>query len=103
MAERHRPLLGYHQVSDANNVGNPTRQHLFLRCDMEEIKPPTNWRNTETKKIGGIRKIADAPPIPCQHPEHNFPSMIVLEPGTYEHICPQCGARQLRQVPRIYL
>jgi len=29
MAERHRPLLGYHHVSDANDVGNFTRQHLF--------------------------------------------------------------------------
>ena len=52
---------------------------------------------------GGIRKIADAPPIPCQHPEHKFPGMIVLEPGTYDHECPQCGAKQIRRVPRVYL
>lgn len=40
---------------------------------------------------GGTRKIADAPPPPCQHPEHNPPSMMVWEPGTYEHTCPHCG------------
>jgi hypothetical protein len=28
---------------------------------------------------------------PCLHPEHNPPTMIVLEPGTYEHTCPGCG------------
>ena len=56
-----------------------------------------------TEQNKGLRKIADAPPIPCQNPEHNFPGMIVLEPGAYEHECPQCGAKQIRRVPRIYL
>ena len=27
---------------------------------------------------------------PCDSPEHNPPNMIYLEPGTYEHTCPQC-------------
>lgn len=40
-----------------------------------------------------LRKIADLPKPPCRHPEHNPPSMIVLEPGVYEHICPACGNR----------
>ena len=53
---------------------------------------------------GGTRKIADPPPDPCMHPEHNFPGMLVLEPGAvYEHICPQCGARQLRREPKVYM
>ena len=26
----------------------------------------------------------------CQHPEHNPPTMILLEPGIYEHECPAC-------------
>ena len=61
-----------------------------------------SWYNTnEHTAKGGIRKIADAPPDPCNHPEHNFPGMIVLGPGTYEHVCPACGARQVRRVPRI--
>lgn len=27
----------------------------------------------------------------CRHPEHSPPTMIVLQPGTYRHICPACG------------
>jgi hypothetical protein len=37
-----------------------------------------------------LRKISDEKP-PCRHPEHNPPTRIVLEPGTYEHTCPGCG------------
>jgi hypothetical protein len=37
-----------------------------------------------------LRKIADIKP-PCLNPEHNPPSMIVLQPGIYQHICPGCG------------
>lgn len=33
------------------------------------------------------------------HPEHNPPNMIVLEPGTYEHTCPGCGAMTIFVVP----
>jgi hypothetical protein len=47
-----------------------------------------------------VRKIADAPG-PCLNPEHNPPSLIVLEPGTYEHICPSCGYRVIFTVPSI--
>ena len=39
-----------------------------------------------------LRKIADVT-LPCTHSEHNPPSMIVLDPGTYEHTCPGCGAK----------
>jgi len=28
---------------------------------------------------------------PCQHPEHNPPSMMVYQPGEYEHECPGCS------------
>lgn len=44
-----------------------------------------------------LRKIRDLPKAwtyPCHHPEHNPPTMIVLQPGVYEHICPRCGASQ---------
>lgn len=36
------------------------------------------------------RKIADPPPRPCSHPEHDPPGMMVFAPGTYEHECPRC-------------
>jgi hypothetical protein len=47
------------------------------------------------------RKIADAPPDPCQHPEHNPPGYACWPPGTYEHVCPACGARQVFTVCRL--
>lgn len=37
-----------------------------------------------------LRKIADLPQ-PCRNPDHDPPTMIVLEPGVYEHTCPGCG------------
>lgn len=37
-------------------------------------------------------KIADPPPPPCRHPDHNPPSHRVFDPGTYQHTCPKCGA-----------
>ncbi len=52
---------------------------------------------------GGTRKIADPPPQPCQDPEHNPAGMIVREPGMYEHVCPQCGNKQIFTVPATYL
>ena len=36
---------------------------------------------------------------PCNHPEHNPPSLISLPPGTYEHICPGCGYKTVFVVP----
>jgi hypothetical protein len=42
------------------------------------------------KKIGDINRNQF-----CSHPEHNFPNMIVLPDGIYEHICPGCGAKQV--------
>ena len=47
------------------------------------------------------KKIADAPPTPCLHLEHNPPSHRVYEPGTYEHTCPGCGTKIIFNVPRI--
>ena len=29
----------------------------------------------------------------CQHPEHAFPSMVVLQPGVHTHTCPGCGKK----------
>lgn len=41
------------------------------------------------------QKIADLPySRPCQHSEHMPPSMMVWEPGLYEHVCPGCGFKQ---------
>ena len=37
----------------------------------------------------------------CQHPEHNPPSHMVLEPGTYEYTCPACHNIVIFTVPRI--
>lgn len=31
---------------------------------------------------------------PCNHPEHNAPTMISLPPGVYEHTCPRCGKKR---------
>lgn len=75
---------------------NPYNTTIYLFDHTHLNQNKDEWRS-------GLRKIADAPPIPCQHPEHKFPGMIVLEPGIYEHICPQCGARQIRRIPRVYL
>ena len=54
----------------------------------------------ENKSKGGLRRIAEPPPDPCRHPEHDFPGMIVLEPGVWEHECPQCGRKQVRNITR---
>jgi hypothetical protein len=53
-----------------------------------------------------LRKIRDVKPYwnqPafCQHPEHNFPSMIVLDPGVWEHECPGCGKKVHVFVPLV--
>jgi hypothetical protein len=45
-----------------------------------------------------LRRIADERTWhqqPCLHPEHNPPGYIVLQPGTYEHVCPGCGAKRI--------
>ena len=70
-------------------------------------KRRSNWENENRNRLrpigtGGTRKIADPPPRPCQHPEHNPPSMMVFEPGMYEHTCPQCGNTQRFTVSESY-
>lgn len=52
-------------------------------------------------KPGGTRKIKDAE-LPCMHPEHNPPSHMVYEPGTYEHTCPSCGKSMIFTVPLVW-
>lgn len=50
-----------------------------------------------------IRRLPDPVPLvttPCFHPEHAPPMHIVLEPGTYEHTCPGCGAATVFVVNR---
>jgi hypothetical protein len=48
--------------------------------------------NDLEQKKTGLRKIGDSEQV-CLSPEHNPPSHIVLEPGTYEYVCPSCGKR----------
>lgn len=66
-----------------------------------------DWTHLEQNKDvyikGGTRKIADALPPPCRHPEHNPPNMMVFSPGTYEHTCPACGATQIFVVSGMFL
>lgn len=47
------------------------------------------------------RKIADLPKPedpPCSHPEHNPPTHMAFEPGTYEHECPSCHRKTVFDV-----
>lgn len=48
-----------------------------------------------------LRKVADLKP-PCRHSEHNPPSMILLSPGIYEHVCPGCGQKSTFTVSGTY-
>ena len=51
------------------------------------------------RRAGGTRKVADLPRV-CASAAHNPPSMMVYEPGIWEHTCPACGARQSFTVTR---
>jgi hypothetical protein len=47
-----------------------------------------------------MKKIADWPEEKrCRDREHDPPTMIVLEPGIYEHECPRCGKKQRVVIP----
>ena len=50
----------------------------------------------------GTRKIAEPPPPPCRDLQHDPAGMIVRDPGTYEHICPSCGKRQIFTIPQVF-
>jgi hypothetical protein len=39
--------------------------------------------------------------MPCQHPEHNPPNCIALQPGEYRYTCPGCGKETVFTVPLI--
>ncbi len=53
-----------------------------------------------------LRKLEDAPLLgerqerECRDPGHEVPSMIVLDPGTWEHTCPGCGRKVVFTVNR---
>jgi hypothetical protein len=52
-----------------------------------------------------IKKIDDGPEWTfvynkCPDPDHIPPTMMVLEPGTYQHNCPTCGVMTTIIVPR---
>ena len=47
-------------------------------------------------KNKGTRKIADLPQEKiCTSSAHNPPTLMVYEPGVYEHTCPHCGNIQV--------
>lgn len=43
-----------------------------------------------------VKKVGEVIPMPqrCKDPEHDFPNMIVLPPGRWEHTCPTCKLKQ---------
>lgn len=61
-----------------------------------------NYTNRKRNPQKLIKKIADFKNR-CLHPEHKPPMHIHLSPGTYEHICPQCGHTTTFSVPLITL
>lgn len=61
---------------------------------------PSKWHEEYFLKKG-TRKIIDIKK-PCSHPEHKPPSYYIFEPGVYEHICPECGKRNIFIVNGIY-
>jgi hypothetical protein len=57
-----------------------------------------SWRE-RNGAVSTLKKIAD-PEKHCRHPEHEPPTHIVLEPGTWEHTCPGCGCKRVFVVGR---
>ena len=51
------------------------------------------------RKISDLSKSWNDPVCMCKSPDHKPPGMIVLEPGTYEHTCPDCGEITTFTVP----
>lgn len=50
-----------------------------------------------------LKKIRDLPEKKiCRDPEHEFPNMMVLEPGIWEHTCPGCGKATVVRVDNSY-
>lgn len=65
--------------------------------------PPDFFKKFKVQpKQSGTRKIADIP-VPCLDHEHKPPSMMLFEPGVYEHVCPSCGHKTVFTVPRVTL
>lgn len=65
-------------------------------------------RNNKSNFSGGLKRISDGDEDkkwitskPCLSPEHNPPSHIVLQPGTYEYTCPSCGTTMRFTIPYI--
>ena len=59
----------------------------------------------EKKRKGGFHKVQgelwDDAKKRCRHPEHKPPGHIVLQPGTYEYVCPGCGHVTKVHVPLV--
>lgn len=41
-----------------------------------------------------LRRVGDLPKRLCTSSEHEPPSMVVLQPGAYEHTCPRRGSKR---------
>lgn len=50
-----------------------------------------------------FRKLEDAPEdkTACMDPEHDPPTGICLDPGTYEYSCPRCRNKKIIKISRI--
>lgn len=46
-----------------------------------------------------LRKIAEPPKL-CTSPDHHVPTHLVLEPGTWEHVCSGCGRVTVITIPQ---
>lgn len=55
------------------------------------------------KKLDGDKSPSWLKKERCRHIEHDPPGFIVLEPGTYEHLCPSCGHKTVFTVPEIIM
>ncbi len=92
-------------MDGGHGLGCPCPKHMAERqARMQEIavngfQPGTVGAMLEQELSAAtgrqvLRKIADAPPLPCSHPQHDPPSAIVLEPGVYEYVCPGCDQKK---------
>lgn len=44
-----------------------------------------------------LKKIGNAPPAPCHHPEH-YATLRAPAPGVWEHTCPACDTLEIFHV-----
>lgn len=74
---------------------------MSLKDYLKELKEVSEDNRTQNDIMRRLEKISDKP-VPCLYPEHNFPSHIVLEPGTYKYTCPNCRQSTIVRVPLVW-